>query len=181
MAEITVVTTSWRLLDTNVFGVHAGACYPTAYPAAPSLWRGKDHQWTAVRHCALWLTALLCHVSLHNLPSQSCLTVHCKSKVVNLCLPSLDLFMFLHVVLFVWSLFLLLLTATWSTAQGFARIRFVIRCCPHFWRFEIFSRWHPVDRPSILPSMHKITFWKRHLYVSVLFFSTSSSSSSRDS
>lgn len=56
MAEITVVTTSWRLLDTNVFGVHAGACYPNAYPA--------DHQWTAVKHFTLWLTALLCHISL---------------------------------------------------------------------------------------------------------------------
>ncbi len=106
MAEITVVTTSWRLLDTNVFGVHAGACYPTAYPAALLLWRGKDHQWSAVRHCALWLTALLCHVSLHSLPSQSCLTVHCKSKGVNLCLPSLgDLFMCLHVVLSCWLCF----------------------------------------------------------------------------
>lgn len=148
MAEITVVTTSWRLLDTNVFGVHAGPCYPTAYPAAPLPWWGKDHQWTAVRHCALWLTALLCYISLHSLPSQSRLTVHCKSKVVNLCLPSHgDLFMILHVVLFV----LLVFAA------------------------EIFSPWHPVDRLFILPSMHKITFWKRHFYVPVLFFSSRNS------
>lgn len=80
VAEITVVTTSWRLPDTYIFGVQAGAWYPFAYPEAPLLWRSKDHHWTAVECCIGWLTSLLCHLSLHGSPAQSCHTAHCKSR-----------------------------------------------------------------------------------------------------
>lgn len=80
VAEITVVTTSWRLPDTYIFGVQAGAWYPFAYPEAPLLWRSKDHHWTAVECCTGWLTSLLCHLSLHGSPAQSCRTAHCKSR-----------------------------------------------------------------------------------------------------
>lgn len=80
VAEITVVTTSWRLPDTYIFGVQAGARCPFAYPEAPLLWRSKDHHWTAVECCSGWLTSLLCHLSLLGSPVQSCRTAHCKSR-----------------------------------------------------------------------------------------------------
>lgn len=171
MAEITVVTTSWRLLDTNVSGVHAGACYSIAYPAAPYCEGAKTTN--RLQSDTVPYDWRRCCVTSHCIvyPHKAVLQCIVKGKVVNLCLPSHgDLFRILHVVLLVLSLFLLHPTATWST-QGFVHIKFVIKCL-HFGCFEIFSCWHPVDRLSILPSMHKITFGKRHLYVSVLFFSS---------
>lgn len=63
--------------------------------------------------------------------------------------------MILHAAQFVLSLFLLLLTPTRSTPQGFIHIKFVITCCLQSCRFEIFSRWHPVDQFSIFPSMQQ--------------------------
>lgn len=159
MAKITVVTTSWRLLDTNIFGVHAGGCYPIAYPAAPLLWRGKDPHSPAQ---TLWLMidgAVVSHLierRSHSLPSQSCLTVLCKRKSHELVFTFTWWFVDDSACSTICLEFVFLLPpVTWSTRQGFVHIKFVIRCCLHCCRFDIFSRWHHVDQFFTFHSMQQ--------------------------
>lgn len=106
MAEITVATTSWRLLHTNVFSVHAGACYPHCLPSSPLTMKGQRPPMDCSQTLRLMIDgAVVSHLIVlrsHSLPSQSRLTVHCNSQVMNLCLLSCcELFMILYVVQFV--------------------------------------------------------------------------------
>lgn len=108
MAEITVVTTSWRLHHTNVFGVYAGANVTPLPTLQNPLHYGLKGQRPPVARsqtlCPMIDSAVVLHPSerrSHSLPPQSCLAVHCESRVVNPCLSSHgDLLTILRVVLF---------------------------------------------------------------------------------
>lgn len=135
-----------------------GPVTPTAYPAEP-LWRGKDHQWTAVKRCDLRLTALLCHVSFSKghifYPHKAVLwcIVTEKTRKVVFTFTWCSAYDGKCSTICIEFVYISSRTNTINT-QSFVHI-FVIRRCLRFCHCEIFSFWHPVDRLYIFPSMQQ--------------------------